>query len=386
MNILHISPDAPFNDGWGYQENLLPKYQTRLGHRVVLVASAMENGKEGPVPVPEQRFVSRDGFEVIQRKTGKSDFPVFGKLFTVMNISDILEEVSPDLIFYHGMISTSIHQAVQYKKKQPSTVIVMDNHMDWRIGFVPDTLRAKCKAAAYRASLRPVFPWISRIYGVTPWRKSYAEQVFGAPKEKTDILIMGADDDAVPFSERGRIREKIRTEHKIGMDEILIVSGGRLSENKNILPLMRAVNSLEKNHLVLFGSVSEEIREEFLSLLSSRVQWDGWVSAEKTYEYFLAADLAFFPGQHSVLWEQACACRTPCVFRDWEGMHHVDQGGNCIFLKDPEEKSISECLKDLFLNGRYSSMKKVCDSEVMNAFLYSRIAVKSLETVIQGST
>ena len=200
------------------------------------VASAMENGKEGPVPVPEQRFVSRDGFEVIQRKTGKSDFPVFGKLFTVMNISDILEEVFPDLIFYHGMISTSIHQAVQYKKKHPSTVIVMDNHMDWRIGFVPDTLRAKCKAAAYRASLRPVFPWISRIYGVTPWRKSYAEQVFGAPKKKTDILIMGADDDAIPFSERDRIREIIRTEHKIGKDEVLIVSGGRLSENKNILP------------------------------------------------------------------------------------------------------------------------------------------------------
>ena len=27
MKILHLCLDAPFNDDWGYQDNLLPKYQ-----------------------------------------------------------------------------------------------------------------------------------------------------------------------------------------------------------------------------------------------------------------------------------------------------------------------------------------------------------------------
>ena len=262
-------------------------------HQVVLVASAFENGKEGLVPVPERRFFSRDGFEVIQRKTGKSSFPVIGKLFTDMDTRDILEEFHPDFIFYHGMISLSIRQAAEYKKKNPSTVLVMDNHMDYRIGFRPDTFRAKCKALVYRTALNPVYPLVDRIYGVTPWRKTYAEEIFGAPKEKTDVLVMGADDDAIPFSSRESVREKIRRDHQITDHEFLIVSGGKLSGNKNIIALMKAVSGLQNVRLVLFGSVQEDIKEEFYSLLSEKVEWDGWISSDKTYDYFLAADLAF---------------------------------------------------------------------------------------------
>lgn len=380
MKILHISPDAPFNEGWGYQENLLPKYQARLGHQVVLIASAYENGKEGLVPVPERRFFSRDGFEVIQRKTEKSRFPVIGKLFTEMDTEDLLEEFHPDFIFYHGMISLPIRQAAAYKKKYPSTVLVMDNHMDYRIGFKPDTFRAKCKALVYRTALKPVYPLVNRIYGVTPWRKTYAEEVFGAPKEKTDVLVMGADDDAIPFSNRDKIRERIRKEHRVADHELLIVSGGKLSGNKNIIALMKAVSGLQNVRLVLFGSVQEDIKEEFLSLLSGTVEWDGWIPSDRTYDYFLAADLAFFPGQHSVLWEQACACGIPCVFQDWEGMHHVDAGGNCLFLKDPDVLNIRSCIQEITGSDLYESMKKASRSLCMDAFLYSRIAVKSLET------
>ena len=37
MKILHISPNCVYNDYWGYQENLLPKYQRRLGHEVSII-------------------------------------------------------------------------------------------------------------------------------------------------------------------------------------------------------------------------------------------------------------------------------------------------------------------------------------------------------------
>ena len=110
------------------------------------------------------------------------------------------------------------------------------------------------------------------------------------------------------------------------------------------------------------------------------MEWDGWISSDKTYDYFLAADLAFFPGQHSVLWEQACACGIPCVFQDWEGMHHVDVGGNCLFLKDPDVSNIRSCIQKITGSDLYESMLKASRSLCMDAFLYSRIAVKSLET------
>ena len=38
MKIVHIAPNAPYNDYWGYQDNLLPKYHKKLGHDVTVYA------------------------------------------------------------------------------------------------------------------------------------------------------------------------------------------------------------------------------------------------------------------------------------------------------------------------------------------------------------
>lgn len=37
MRIVHIAPNAPYNEGWGYQENLLTKYQAKSGNDVTLI-------------------------------------------------------------------------------------------------------------------------------------------------------------------------------------------------------------------------------------------------------------------------------------------------------------------------------------------------------------
>ena len=37
MKIVHIAPNAPYNDNWGYQDNLLPRYQKKLGHDVTVI-------------------------------------------------------------------------------------------------------------------------------------------------------------------------------------------------------------------------------------------------------------------------------------------------------------------------------------------------------------
>ena len=36
MKIVHISEN--YIEGWGYQENLLPQYQKRVGHDVVVIS------------------------------------------------------------------------------------------------------------------------------------------------------------------------------------------------------------------------------------------------------------------------------------------------------------------------------------------------------------
>ena len=97
------------------------------------------------------------------------------------------------------------------------------------------------------------------------------------------------------------------------------------------------------------------------------------------YNYFLAADLAVFPGTHSVLWEQACACGIPAVFRDWEGMHHVDVGGNAIFLHEDSTEEIEQVLLDLYEHSeKIDKMRKIAQTKGIIEFSYREIARKSI--------
>ena len=86
----------------------------------------------------------------------------------------------------------------------------------------------------------------------------------------------------------------------------------------------------------------------------------------------------FFPGQHSVLWEQACAAKVPCVFSRWPGMQHVDNGGNADFLDDLSLDSIKNKIIELLFTDKYYNMKSVAESVATDVYLYSKIAEKSL--------
>jgi len=108
------------------------------------------------------------------------------------------------------------------------------------------------------------------------------------------------------------------------------------------------------------------------------VRYIGWINADKVYDYLLSADLAIFPGLHSVLWEQAVACGVPCVFRNIDGIHHVNTGGNCMFLNEGSAEEIAQILKEIADNQIiYKEMKKNA-LHGANRFMYSDIAKRSI--------
>jgi hypothetical protein len=129
------------------------------------------------------------------------------------------------------------------------------------------------------------------------------------------------------------------------------------------------------------GRVVDIDMEEALASLSSRsnIHNIGWVDSNKVYDYFLASDLVVFPGTHSVLWEQACACGLPGIFRDWAGMHHVDVGGNAIFLQKDGVDAIECILSDLCdCPEKIADMKRVAQTKGIPIFPYSRISKRAI--------
>ena len=193
---------------------------------------------------------------------------------------------------------------------------------------------------------------------------------------------MGADDEKINFEKRGLIIQKIRLKYGISNDDFLIVSGGKLEENKRILELMEACQNLPTVKLLLFGSVDKKIEKRFNQLLKDqKIIYIGWLSADKVYDYFFAADLIVFLGLHSVLWEQACASKTPCLFAKHDGMQHLNNGGNSRFVDVDGVGSIQEKISELIFTEKYFSMRTVAESTKTDIYLYSEIAKKSLEVV-----
>lgn len=381
MKIINIAPCAIYSPGWSYQENLLPRYQAALGHDVILLTTTKQHSGSGFIVTDQSDTQSEDGFRVIRRNLKYLHIPFFERIVSCIDVSDILNDEKPDFIFYHGLVDVTIFQVKTYiKKVNPNCVLVLDNHLDPNIGFPKGKKSTAILKLFYRMVYKYNNKYVSKVYGVTPWRAEYAHSFFGVPRDKIDVLIMGADDEKIDFANRNRIRNSLRYENHLKDEDFVIVTGGKIDKKKRIIELMKAVNCLPQNiHLVIFGTVLDDVLDDFNNNLSEKIHYIGWIEASKCYDYFFMSDLVVFPGQHSVLWEQACASKTPCLFALWPGMQHVDNGGNSEFIENPTEINLKERIIDLAFTERYYKMLRIAQSDITNIYLYSHIAAKSIE-------
>ena len=165
-------------------------------------------------------------------------------------------------------------------------------------------------------------------------------------------------------------------------DDFIIVTGGKISESKyQTLQLMEAVKNLNKSNvkLLVFGSISNEIKEKFDCLCSENIIYLGWATVFESYQYFEVADLVIFPATHSVYWEQAAGMGKPLMVKYWDGITHVDLGSNVIFLKEDSEKEIRENLTYLLNHPEKFNYMKKCAESCMSNFSYIDIAKRCLK-------
>lgn len=379
MKIVHVIIAAVYREGFGYQENILPAKHVELGVDTYVVSfdRSCPNGK---------KYINSDGVKVCMLPVKRSwlkKLP-YVSLFTCKSdgLSAYLDMVSPDIIFVHGLQSLESLTVCRWCKKHPYVKLYVDQHADYY-----NTPITKFSTRIYH---KIVFGYIAKrlskfavkFWGVTPWRVDYLQKVYGIKPEKTDLLVMGGDENLVDWENRTVARSDIRRKYDIPEDAFLIVSGGKIDRAKNIHLLIEAASRLKESNvfLIVFGSMTDEMRECCIPLYKDNVKYIGWIDSKEVYPYFLAADLAVFPGTHSVLWEQAMASGIPGIFKDWEGgFSHVDCGGNAVFINeitvDALVREIESIVKD---PAKYAAMCQVAQNEARNAFSYIEIAKKSI--------
>lgn len=379
MKIVHLCLGAFFPDGYSYQENLLPKFHKKMGYEVEVIASLVTFDKDGHFTLyPQAKTYRNENGIRVTRLDYKRPKKLYRTLRRFEGFLKALEEAAPDTLFIHNCQFMDIDVVARYVKEHSVTVFV-DNHADFSNSAKSFISLRILHGLLWKRCAHVIEPYTTRFYGVLPARVDFLKNVYHLPAEKCELLVMGADDEAVKAAAMPQVKKAIREQHGIAEEDFLVVTGGKIDAFKTqTLLLMQAVLNIQSSNvkLIVFGSVTPELKERVQALTDGqKVQYIGWVQSKDSYDYFAAADLVVFPGRHSVFWEQVAAQGIPMLVKDWPGTHHVDLGGNVRFLTKDSAEEIQEEIEALIEHPQaYQKMKSVAVEKGMQAFSYSHIA------------
>ena len=385
MKIVHLCLGAFYPDNYSYQENMLPKFHKQQGHEVEVIASLETFDEHGnPVYYPNAKIYLNEYGIKVTRLLFRKPVSTYKKLKRYVGLYDALVSANPQLIFIHNCQFLDIDIVCRYLKQHKEVNVYVDNHADFSNSATNALSRTVLHGIIWRRCAQSINPYTKKFYGVLPARVDFLTEVYKLPKEKCELLVMGADDELVEAASKQSVRKDIRGKYNIAQDDFLVMTGGKIDAFKTqTLLLMEAVHKIDnpKLKLIVFGSVTEELMDRVKTLADGvKVQYIGWVDAKDSYQYFASSDLVVFPGRHSVFWEQVVAQGIPMLVKDWEGTHHVDVGGNVDFLHDDSVDEIEKKLLDLINHpDKYEKMKHVAMEKGRTEFLYSEIAKRSIQ-------
>jgi glycosyltransferase involved in cell wall biosynthesis len=370
MKVVHFS--SIYIDGWGYQENLLPKYFKEDGHDVSVIALNKFLEKDLEKEISFNRYYI-EGIEIIRIGTY---FFLTSTLFFTKGLYRTLVKQNPDILFHHDIDFFSLMICVFYKSKHPKCKLFVDNHAD----MINKTKSSIWFAFYYKFILRIVTklssPFVEKFYGVTLGRCDFLEQVFGVNNSKIKLLPIGAD--TISADKITQSKKELKLKFNISIDNLVVISGGKMGVDKGTDLLIRAVEELNgrgmKISLVLFGSFNDELTQK-LANNSKVVVVKGWCDRQSTLELLKMADIAVWPIHHTTLIEDSISCLTPLILRKTRTTEHLIDG-NGIFIENGTVNEMKAAIVQItktdstYLNSSCKAMRDKIDyRNIVNAIV-----------------
>lgn len=383
MRIVHICLANFYIDNYSYQENILPVYHKKMGNDVTIIASWQSFDNNGKLFIRDYtnytKYQTKDEIDIYRIPYKKGIYPkvLYQKLRLYEDWINILEVIKPDIVFVHGCQFADINKLIHFVRKN-HTKLYIDNHADY-INSAKTWYSNLLHRIVWKSYAKKIEPYVTKFWGVTPLRSLFLQDVYKIEPSKIDTLIMGVDIDNMEIDQRAIIRSKLRIELNVEDNDILLISGGKLDKLKGTLKLLEAFIKLKKTNLklVLFGTISAEIKDEFYKYLNSdeRINYIGWVNSDSIFKYFYAADIAIFPGTHSVLWEQSIGIGVPTIIKKWTGFEHLAINESIEEIENITVKNLAGSI--LKLSKRLDFYTK-CGEDNIKIFSYKEIAKKSI--------
>jgi len=329
-----------------YQENLLVKYYRKYGHEVTVITSTYDNvfdyyNDKHDNSTPAKSYEDY-GAKIIKLPF---KFNILGKIKRYTDITKIVEDFQPDLLYVHD-IMPNMFEMLAYKKRNPHVKMIMDYHCDYSNSANNWlSLNVLHKIIRKYRYMDPIKKHISRFYPIVPGSTKFLNEVYGIPLDEMEVLPLGADVDLVAEIKQNNKRKELRENLNIPQDHKVIFSGGKFTPAKKTDLLLEAFLEINRPdlHLIIVGDADEKnllYKNKLVDLSSNNpnIHWVGWQNNRGVYEHLVASDLAVFPASQSIVWQQALAAHLPLIVGDVgeQSLHYLNEFKAIIELEKNE--------------------------------------------------
>jgi 1,2-diacylglycerol 3-alpha-glucosyltransferase len=304
-----------------FQENHLTKYLGKHGHEVMVLTSLFRkvfdyySGTVYPTGKPE---CLTDNGATIWRLPYK--FNLLNRIRPLRGVAKYLEEFAPDLIYLHDIIPNT-REIARYCRRNGHVRVIMDTHMDYTNSGKNAASIKILHGVIRRHYLNLIRPYLTKIYPTNPPGERFMREVYGVPDTEMELLPLGPDGDLIAEVRAGQNRQAARAALGIRSDEIVLVTGGKITPRKRLELLLQAMQApeLAKLKLVIIGQfdpADDAYKNQIMEIsarLPGRVIFTGWQDATGGYHHMLLSDIAIFPASQSVMWQQAIGCGLPLI-------------------------------------------------------------------------
>jgi glycosyltransferase involved in cell wall biosynthesis len=390
MRIVHI--EDLYTSGTGYQINILPKYQVKQGHEVIIVTAEFDIAPDyiknfvGDIDIKKQdeEFSKKTGVKVIRvpMHAYKS-----GRGINKLGFHKLIESLKPDVLYVHG---DSTFIAMQYilRAKWLNYPVVFDSHM---LEMASENRFSNLFRLFFRSIFTPIIKKYKYVF-IRIQDDDYLEKCLGIPLEQCPWISVGSD--TLLFKPDNQVKQDFRLRHNIKPDDFVVVYTGKLIESKGGILLAEAFgkklnNGKNKNVvLITVGNINNDdygnkVKEIFKSSENRIIHFNTQQYLDLP-QFYQAADLSVFAKQCSLSFYDAQACGLPVVSEDNNINIDRHKFGNGLNFQsgnvDDFRKKIVECIEMPF--DQFNSMKQNAYKLVKENYNYEDIAKEYTEILI----
>ena len=374
-----------YQEGFGYQENFFPYYQSINGCDVVVITSdyyfPFPDYDETMLEHLGDRHVgagaySEKGVKIVRKKSYFAHIRFPGLIY--FNPIPEIDKFKPDIVHIHGATNTWFLKVAFYKAKYKYKIFV-DNHQDFMVESYNIKPLYNCFYYIWRFIYHNlgIADKVCQFLPITKSSQDWLKLRIGINSKNTMIVPLGVDTDAMFYKKK--YDQEFRSQYDAA-DKIVIVNAGKQYKEKNILSIIEVairVSDLGANVLLVLvgnahGKYKSYIDNKLLDLGADNYVRLPFQDRSALHKIYCASDVGIWPGIPSITIQEAMACRVAIIVPNNEIVGHLVDNNGC-YISNNNMDEVSKYIFELSGNSSYLENQKIRSQEIAEQYSWKNI-------------